>query len=377
MITIDFLFLAIPFFLSSATSLYGTVPSNQRIFPISINLVTGVQTKIGNGSPAEAQAQGLSCANKDTNTMFILGYNENTSKANLVGFDVADGSIKYDIPSLPFIESAFVGIGQQIACDLTEVILVGHNNMNGTHDVIAFNPETQKIRPVVSIPGSNIGILGATSTLDTRRGILYAMFAQNKTNKVSINMFAISIREGPNMGKYEVVPTNPSIGHRFGAMKYDAKLDKVVGFGFDPKTKKREVITMDGAALGTNRKWSPIGDVLGFEMEEGAIIAIDGEESIMYAIIQPSPTGPQNYVNDTGCGCSSGAFCCRDPTQPQDHGACFTHPCSEIPTGSGGVNTTEPFRLVTIDLTKSAKVTADPPLCSIAKNDCPWQLDIL
>lgn len=365
----------------ATTTLYGTVCVEQTLWPISVNEKTGAQTRLGStGAPREAQAQGYSCAN--ANVLFVLGYNENTTKANLVGFDIKDGSVKYDVPSLPFIESAFVGVGQQIACDLQEVVVVGHDNTNGSHHVLAYNPDTQVTRSVVQIPGSNIGILGGTSTIDTKRGILYALFASNntKTKQIQIDMYAVSIRKGQDMGKFEIVPTDNAVGHNFGAMKYDAQLDAVVGFASDPKTNRRQVMTMAGAPLGTPRTWKAIGDVVGFEMEDGAIIAIDGTNNVMYAIIQPSPTGPQSYVNASGAACASCAkdsFCCRDPTQPQDQGACYTHECSMIPTGSGGLNTSEPFRLVTMDLAAKATVISSPPLCTLKAGDCPWQLDML
>lgn len=363
--------------LSSAAKLYGTVAVSQIVYPVSIDTTTGTQTNLGAGSKLEGQAQGLSCATADT--LFVLGYNFNTSKANLVGFDVSDGSIKYDIPSLPFLESGFVGVGQQIACDTSEVVLVGHEDATGSHHIIAFNPTTEKVRKVVQIPGSNIGILGGTSTLDTKRGIGYFSFAINntKTKQIDINLYAVSVRPGPDVGKYKIVPTDESAGHAFSAMKYDAQLDQIIGFSGDPVTKAREIMSMDGAALGTARTWKAMGDVVGFQMEDGAIIAVDGKNSIMYAIMQPTPTGAQTYVNDTGCGCEKDAFCCRDPTQPQDQGACYTHKCNQIPTGAGGLNISEPFRLVAMDLTREAKVIGSPPLCTLKEGNCPWQLDML
>ena len=115
-------------------------------------------------------------------------------------------------------------------------------------------------------------------------------------------------------------------------------------------------------------------------MEDGPIISVDGKSGKMYAIIQPAPTGPQSFENATGCGsgggggCATGSFCCRDPTEKGASAACFGKPCQEIPI-SGGVNTSEPFRLVEMDLTDHAKVTGSPKLCTIKGQDCPWSLD--
>ena len=59
-----------------------------------------------------------------------------------------------------------------------------------------------------------------------------------------------------------------------------------------------------------------IGDVVGFNMEDGPIIAIDGNKNHMYAIIQPVPLGPSTFVNSTECEpkCIAATFCCKDPS---------------------------------------------------------------
>ena len=55
-------------------------------------------------------------------------------------------------------------------------------------------------------------------------------------------------------------------------------------------------------------------------------------------------------------------------------GACYNVPdCSRISDGSG-INMTDPFRLVGVDL-DTAEVKTHPPLCTFAKQDCPWALD--
>ena len=47
--------------------------------------------------------------------------------------------------------------------------------------------------------------------------------------------------------------------------------------------------------------------------------------------------------------------------------------CSRIPLGP---NTTLPFALLGVSL-KDASVISHPPLCTIAKADCPWSLDVV
>ena len=374
----------------ASSQLFGAVNVLSKLQLVSVNTATGTAKSIGNGASFEAESQGLSCAMQKQGILYVLGYNETSKAANLIGFDVKDGTVSVNVV-VPFAESAFVGIGQQMACDTVtnQVIVVGHdintnnnnnnNNNNNTstvnaltHHVMSFDPETLKFTSIVQIPSSHIGLMGSTSTLDTKRSILYTSFAYNITGKITIEFYAISIQSG----KYEIVPTNPSLGHEFGPMKYDATMDSIVGFSSNPTTHVRNVATMRGDKLGTKRQWSTIGDVVGFQMEDGPIIAVDGTKKVLYAIIQPTPTGAQVYVNDTGCGCATKNFCCKDPTQPQDDGSCYTAPCNEIPTGSGGVNTTEPFRLVALDLADGAKVKGSPPLCTLAGNDCPWQLDV-
>ena len=380
------LLLLVPLAAATNTNLFGTVNVQSQVYVASINTIDGTKTNLGQGALLEGQAQGLSCGLG--NEIFIIGFNFTTSTANLLGFNIHDGSIQHDV-TLPFAESGFVGVGQQLACDVSDLIVVGHDKVNGSliHHVLSFNPTTKEMTSIVKISGSHIGILGSTSTMDTKRGVFYTSFATNKSGTIDINMYAISTRKGnTDYGQYIIVPTNPSIGHSFGPMKYDVTLDSIIGFSRNPTTKARNILQMEATSLQqqqqqeTKRTWKAIGDVVGYEMEDGNIIAINGKQNILYAILQPTPTGPQTYVNESNCApsCATNTFCCRDPTQPDDDGSCYTVPCERIPTGSSGVNMTEPFRLVAFNLKENAKVIGVPPsLCTLAANDCPWQMDVM
>ena len=365
-------FLFITLLQCTAASLYGLSPSANII---SVDPTTGTMKQIGT-MHKEAQSQGLSCSNTKDGILYYIGYNETSYKPNLVGLSVTNGSTLYE-ETLPFLESGFVGVGQQLGCDISEVVVVGHNNKSGTHQFLAFDPTTKTFRSIVEIQGTNLGILGATSTMDTKRGIIYTLFAhQLPSGAAAFDLYAVQTRAGKNAGQFEIVPTNRANGQFLNVMKYDSTLDKIIGFGQDLTTKQRNIITLDAVNIGKKRTWNTIGDVVGFNMEDGPIIAIDGNKNHMYAIIQPVPLGPSTFVNSTDCSpkCIAATFCCKDPSVKDGASACFSKQCSEIPI-SGGLNKTLPFSLVAMDLNNQAKVVSSPPLCTIAANDCPWSLD--
>ena len=373
---------------ANATSLVGIVQipdgASLRAKLAKIDTNSGSISPYGDGAISEGQSQGLSVSDVTHNIVYFIGANLTTGSTNLIGLNVTSGNVCVDV-ALPFAKEPFVGVGSDLALDgkTGEVIVVGHEDMkSGGHTVLAWSPLTQQFRKVTTVPGANILVLGATSTFDDQRGILYTKFAQNISGRVSVNMYAIGTREGTQgQGKVEVVETNPSLGHYFSTMKYDTVTDTLVGFTVDPHTQKRAVVRMSCGALGSARTWTIIGDVDEWRVEDGPIIGLSSEEQEMYAIIQPSPTGPTTYVNATGPDCKScaaGTHCCRDPTVPDDDGACFkVSSCAMIPTGAGSFNTSEPFHLIRMDLKASATVSRHPPLCTTKAGNCPWSLDVI
>lgn len=100
---------------------------------VSVDPTTADMTPIGKAVPLEAQAQELSALDAQRGIMFLLGFNETSSKPNVVGIDTTTGAIRDDIV-MPFQELPFVGLGQSIDVDPgTGDLIVSGEDPTGTH----------------------------------------------------------------------------------------------------------------------------------------------------------------------------------------------------------------------------------------------------
>lgn len=81
-----------------------------RVYP------NGSSSPLGSPLPKEGLAQQLAAIDAQRSVYYILGFEFETSKPNLIGPSLADGSV-VSSATLPFVESAFVGVGQFLAVE--------------------------------------------------------------------------------------------------------------------------------------------------------------------------------------------------------------------------------------------------------------------
>jgi len=151
----------------------------------SIAPSTGTPTAIGNSIHYESQAQGLSSIDASRKTYFLIGYNQSSTKANLVGLSLTTGAVTTDI-LLPFAESAFVGVGQTIDVDPTDgnVFVGGQLVANGPHVVGKLDISTGKFTPIVALNATLIPVLGAASTFDSNSRQMFVQLGSKSTGEI-------------------------------------------------------------------------------------------------------------------------------------------------------------------------------------------------
>jgi hypothetical protein len=387
-------------------TVYGVLNVKGEAQFTSIDETTGAETMSKIEVPYEGLCQGLTAIDSKNGIAYIIGYNFTDRKPNLVGFDTTTGAVAVDI-ELPFGEMVFVGLGQGLDVDPNtgDVIAIGQKagakpGEVGHHYVIRIDFATKKMTNLATIKqdATNIAILGGqANTLDYVNQVEYVNIAVNNSGKVGINIFAIDLKTGI----VTILPTDPSKGEMLLSMDYDTKTNRIYGFGPSVPSENSYFSSAEeytswlqlqkGSSSGgylhglaymdiATKAFKTIGGIKGFGMMEGSIATLDPVSRIHYSMIQPIQPAPKTWVNSTDCAsgpfpCKTGSTCCADPAaKDKKVGACYKVPsCSAIHDGSG-INMTDPFRLVGVDI-ETAEVKTHPALCTFAMQDCPWSLD--
>ncbi|KAA0158566.1 hypothetical protein FNF27_08359 [Cafeteria roenbergensis] len=282
----------------------------------SISPSSGATKPIGGPVSYELQAQGLSTVDSATGTYFLLGFNSSSTRANLVGINIASGMVTTDI-AMPFAESAFVGVGQSIDVDPTDgnIFAGGRMETHGPHVIGKIDIKSGKFTPIASLNATFLPVLGAATAFipNTRQ-----LFVQLGTAS-AIDIFGVNVETG----KITKIPQDPEEGRVLTTMALDAKTRSLIGLGVKPSngTLERTLVRLDPVS----HSYTTVGDIPAWLVESGGESALDTFSRTLYWIGQPTgakPTDPFHLVGlnaDTGAVVSSPllvlrlrpATCCR------------------------------------------------------------------
>eukprot|EP00055_Hartaetosiga_balthica_P017281 m.114654 g.114654 ORF g.114654 m.114654 type:complete len:334 (+) comp9281_c5_seq2:79-1080(+) len=293
--------------------LYGL---SENVGMVTINPDTGVINPLGVPLPDELDAQNLATLDVQRGIFYTIGYNDSSMINELLGVSVKDGTIVSRV-HLPYITSGFVGVGEAVDVDPTngEVFTVGLGaDMN--HHIYRVNPRSGSMKHLVNC--GYINVLGGAHTYDMTNDLLWLQYGVNTSGVVNINLFAFNAQTGA------VVHNLPESQAKFiDTLTYNRYGNNLVGFGFNPSTLNRTLLSLNGKTGDITF----IGDVKGFQILNGGIVTINSREGLLYGQLQP----PNNQ--------------------------------------------TAPFYLIAVDV-NTAEVKSSAPLCSGADPaSCPWSME--
>jgi hypothetical protein len=237
----------------------------------------------------------------------------------MVALRLADGSIVCD-QKLPFAESAFVGVGQQVVVDPTSgtTYLGGLLVTGGNHTVGSFDCTTGQFNLIAQINSADLAVLGGA-----------AVFIPNPSRMMlqlgvgdKIDNFVVDLSTG-NVTK---LPEDPEAGRILTTLAYNPTTTDVVGLGIRPNSTggiERTVVRLNTSSW----EYHTIGQVHDYLIESGGESAIDVANQLLTWIGQKTGASPSSA----------------------------------------------PFELITVSLANAHAVSA-PRLCP---NDaaCPWSIE--
>jgi hypothetical protein len=375
--------------------IFGFTLDRRDVTFSTIDEVTGKQVKGTFQVPYESLCQGLSVMDSAHGIAYVLGYNNSDRKPNLVGMDIKSGKVAVDI-ELPFTEPGNVGLGQAIDVDPTtgDIIALGQGSIGTTlthHYAIRVDYKTKTIVNLANISKDvpSMGVLngmGGGSTLDYTRNVEYVNLAvKGAGGATDVATVHIDLKTGKS-----TIVGNSNI---LNGLNFDAKSDRIFGWGpsIAPPpngtiaawqsalaAKPIHTLAYVNAADGASTGIKIVGGIPGYFLLEGGVVTVDPVARRLYSLFQPVTNIP-GWAPSTDCAkgpfpCGTGTKCCEDPASKTKAGACYkVTDCGNIHDGPG-INVTLPFQLVGVDLATAA-VTTHPDLCTLAKSDCPFDID--
>lgn len=226
--------------------------------------------------------------------------------------------------------------------------------------------ETKELAFLATVGGDGSILIGAPSTVDATNSIFYAQYIENITT-TGPNIYAVQTRGTKRGTVTEINEDEGTQGQWLGTMDAD---DSGTLYGFGLQNNARAVISLDPQ----KEEYKMAAALPGYKIEEGSISAFDAKTRVLYGIMQPS-NDVKYYTDATDCGsagCAAGTSCCKEP-MPGSQGCCFNvDDCSTLPV-SGGFNTTDPFRILGVNV-DTGDIVSDAPLCTEDEQNCPWAL---
>eukprot|EP00049_Salpingoeca_infusionum_P017552 m.353416 g.353416 ORF g.353416 m.353416 type:complete len:326 (-) comp16763_c0_seq1:374-1351(-) len=293
-------------------TLYGM---SAEVGLVSIDIDTGATTPIAQNIPKEGQAQNLAALDTERGIYYIIGYNFTTSAVNLLGLNVADGSVAVDM-ALPFVSSAFIGVGEAVDIDPTngELFIVGLKSDN-KHHLYRINPRTGSMKYLAEC--GYINVLGGAHAYDMSANIVWLQYGLNSSGDVTIDLFGFDATTG------ELKHTIPQADPVLSTLDFDLYNNQVVGFGYSVANSSRILFSLDSRTAQV----SVVGTVRGYLVDNGGIATVNSRDGIVYGQFQPAG------------------------------------------------NSTAPFDLVGVHI-KTASVASSATLCQQSA-DCPWSMEFL
>jgi len=280
-----------------------------RIFP------NGTTTPVGPARASSyAQAQGLSALDGGGAVFYSILYDLSTGKPALVGLSLADGSIASNVP-VPFVDAAFIGVGQYLAFRGTPgggggSVIVGGQNAAGAHELGTIDPVSGAYAQFASLNASLLDVLGGchAAYVPATDEVLVQLGTQDPP---AINLYAVNVATGAVRESVETAAAN------IETLNYDAAGGRVVGLGINTAggALQRTVVALDPASL----RITTLGKVSVDTIESGGISAYDGGKGVLYWIgdktgsdafqIIGNRAAPGAAVASTGVLCAADADC--------------------------------------------------------------------
>jgi hypothetical protein len=242
----------------------------------------GSATAIGPARPSLLQAQNLAALDAAGGVYYFVEDGGGGGAPSRVGLSTASGAVVSQA-ALPFVEQAFVGVGQLLAWapDLGLAVLAGQA-ADGTHLVGTVNVTSGAWAPVANVSRSDDDVLGGAAVYVPATGdFIFNLGVDNGTEiaNVAVNLRSGAVRFGANTqaGNLESMSLNARDGKVYGLSLH------IVGEGFN-----RSVSSMDPATLDITE----IGVVPGFGIESGGIGTVDSAAQTLFWIGMAAPYVP-------------------------------------------------------------------------------------
>jgi hypothetical protein len=273
---------------------------------------SGTATPVGPPVANEDQAQNLAALDNVNGIYYFVGFDPSSPTPRLIGLSLSTGAVVSSV-TLPFVEEAFVGVGQLLAwaSDLGLAVMTGQT-ADQTHLIGTVNATSGAWTQVASISRADDDVLGGSAAyIPGEQTFIFNLGAQNGT---VIDNFAVDLKTGSVRNG-----TNTQMGN-LESMSYNAADGKVYGLGLhiDGNAWNRSIAVMDPATL----EITEIGQVPGFGIESGGIGTVDVAGNSLWWIGMQSPYTPnapffliQTSLQDASVK-SSAQICDSDPTCP-------------------------------------------------------------
>jgi len=270
------------FFLGTRAQLYGlgvSIPSLVRINP-----TTAIETRVGSTNlPNELTAQQLSSIDARNRIYYLIAYNDTSSIVQIIGLSLTTGTLVKTI-KLPFISSAFIGVGE--TCNVMpngDILVSGRDRVRNQHQILRVSASTGATSKIASI--GDVDVLGGASTYDPSNSMLWIQLGLKSG---SISNFGFNISTGKLVHQ---IPDTLNME----TMDYDPVTQLIYGIGlqvFNETSYYRILMTLDSKT----GKYNIIGKIPGYFIIQASLAALDSKGRLLYTYLQK--TGNSNAKFD-------------------------------------------------------------------------------
>lgn len=286
------------------SALYGLSYQTQliQLYP------NGSSTTIGPALPKDAMAQSLSTIDRVRGLFIFIGYDETTGLTQATALDLNTGAVVYKI-TVPIVQAAFVGVGQQIAVfERTGDLIIGSMNATETHFVAILNVTSGDYKIVATAPSSLIPVLGGAFAYDPADHTFLIEFGYQNT----IVLGSIDL----NTGNYTIwdFKANDSIE----TLNWDELTGEFYGLSLVVLPGNKWVRSL-AFMNGTDFTVTQIGNCTDYGIMSGGEAALDTEKQILYWIGEPTNASTFSLIGlsllDASVA-SAGPLCTQDALCP-------------------------------------------------------------
>lgn len=291
-------------------------PARAQLFGLSENVAllrladNGTTFPIGAPIANDLEAQNLAAIDHEARIYWFTGYDQATAKAELVGVSLLNGSVVARVP-LPFVEEAFVGVGQLMAWapDLQRMVMTGQS-ADATHLVGTVDVRSGAWKQVAAISRADLDVLGgACAYVPATHTFVFNLGVGDAIDNYAVDMTTGAVRNASNTDASNIV-----------SMSYNAADGLIYGLGLHIAGAgwNRSIAVLDPATLAIRE----IGVVDAWGIESGGISALSAAADSLYWIGMAAPYAPgaplyliQNSLRDAAV-ISAGLLCADDASCP-------------------------------------------------------------